>query len=53
VPKAPLLSQEGWLRHQEKAAKPPLKAQTGWFCNRNFQDDGEGTTPPRFARLPS
>ncbi|PYS30953.1 MAG: hypothetical protein DMG11_03150 [Acidobacteria bacterium] len=26
----PLLGEEGWLRHQENAAKPPLKAQTGW-----------------------
>ena len=26
----PLLEKEGWLRHQENIAKPPLKAQTGW-----------------------
>src|SRR5215475_16121172 len=27
----PLLIQEGWLRHQEKDAKPTAPAQTGWF----------------------
>ena len=26
----PLLEEEGWLRYQENAAKPPLKAQTEW-----------------------
>ncbi len=26
----PLLEEEGRLRYQENAAKPPLKAQTGW-----------------------
>src|SRR5437667_537813 len=31
----PLLGEEGRLRHQEDAAKPPMKAQTGW----SFPDD--------------
>ena len=35
VQKAPLLSQEGRLRRQKEAAKPPLTAQTG----------GSGTAP--------
>src|SRR5215831_2660470 len=26
----PLLIQEGWTRHQEKVAKPPLTERTGW-----------------------
>src|SRR5215813_1156066 len=26
----PLLIQEGWTRHQEEAAKPPLTERTGW-----------------------
>jgi hypothetical protein len=32
---SPLLKEEGWLRHQENAAKPPLKAQTGWSVRHN------------------
>ena len=37
--RVPLMAQEGWLRYQEKAAKPPLKTQTGWsFSNEMFQD---------------
>src|SRR2546430_4964083 len=31
----PLLTEEGWLRHQKNAAKPPLKAQTGWSVAHN------------------
>src|SRR5262252_942829 len=26
----PLLYQEGWTRHQEEVAKPPLTERTGW-----------------------
>src|SRR5215475_4282609 len=26
----PLLAKEGWTRHQENVAKPPLMARTGW-----------------------
>src|SRR5215467_11094875 len=26
----PLLIQEGWTRHQEEVAKPPLTERTGW-----------------------
>jgi len=29
-PWIPFLGEEGWLRQQENAAKPPLKAQTEW-----------------------
>ena len=28
--KTPLLIQEGWLRHQKKAAQPTLAPQTEW-----------------------
>jgi len=28
---SPLLSKEGWLRHQENIAKPQKLAQTGWL----------------------
>src|SRR2546427_1604838 len=31
----PLLGEEGWLRHQEDAAKPPYEAQTGWSVPDN------------------
>src|SRR5215475_8976637 len=26
----PLLTEEGWTRHQEEVAKPPLMERTGW-----------------------
>src|SRR5882757_1525815 len=29
-PDIPLLREEGWTRHQEDVAKPPLKERTGW-----------------------
>jgi len=39
----PLLLEEGWLRHQEDAAKPPLKAQTGaWDRYRRRSRRGGG-----------
>src|SRR5690348_16599744 len=28
--RTPLLTQEGWTRHQADAAKPPLMERTGW-----------------------
>src|SRR5437016_13634100 len=34
----PLLKEEGWLRRQENAAKPPLRAQTGWSVPTRFQE---------------
>jgi hypothetical protein len=37
VHKAPLLSQEGRLRHKEKAAKLPLKAQWGGSPTVSFK----------------
>ena len=33
----PLLSQEGWLRHQE-ISEDPLTEQTGWFPSRNASE---------------
>jgi hypothetical protein len=33
-PSSERLGEEGWLRHQENAAKRPLKVQTGW-CFEN------------------
>ena len=41
----PPQQEEGWTRHQEEAAKPPLMERTGWCC-RNSVDH---TTPA--ARL--
>jgi hypothetical protein len=32
----PLLTEEGWLRHQENTAKHPLKERTGWSIYRTF-----------------
>src|SRR6267142_5156592 len=40
----PLLGQEGWTRHQENAAKPRLKARTGWSVRRKRRRAGL-TTP--------
>src|SRR6266850_3638153 len=40
----PLLGQEGWTRHQENAAKPPLKARPGWSVRRKRRRAGL-TTP--------
>src|SRR5437867_577212 len=32
----PSSAEEGWLRHQQNVAKPPLKAQTGWCWSRRL-----------------
>ena len=29
--RTPLLTEEGWPRHQEDVAKPPLTERTGWW----------------------
>ncbi len=34
----PLLKEEGRLRRQENAAKPPLRAQTGWSVPTRFPE---------------
>src|SRR5205809_917053 len=41
----PSSAEEGWLRHQENAAKPPLKAQTGWLVQAT--DYRKLNEPPR------
>src|SRR2546422_10447810 len=46
----PLLGQEGWTRHQEDAAKPPLKARPGWSLRRKRRRAGL-TTPSAPLRL--
>src|SRR5213593_5265467 len=46
----PLLGQEGWTRHQENAAKPPLKARPGWSVRRKRGRAGL-TTPSAPLRL--
>src|SRR2546422_1120532 len=46
----PLLGQEGWTRHQENAAKPPLKARPGWSVRRKRRRAGL-TTPSAPLRL--
>src|SRR3989449_6577182 len=46
----PLLGQEGWTRHQEDAAKPPLKARPGWSVRRKRRRAGL-TTPSAPLRL--
>ena len=33
---APLLGKEGWTRHQENAAKPPLKGADGVVSSETF-----------------
>src|SRR5205809_7543756 len=47
----PLLSKEGWLRDQEKAAKPPYIAQTGWSLKTDVSERVSETfdrkRPPR------
>src|SRR3989449_6598692 len=42
----PLLSQEGWLRHQENAAKPPKLVADGVVPQQNPASRSFGTTPP-------
>ena len=41
----PPQQEEGWPRHQEEAAKPPLMERTGW-CGQEIL-----TTPPRLREL--
>src|SRR4029434_3079469 len=36
----PLLAKEGWTRHQENIAKPPLKERTGWSIYQNVSECG-------------
>src|SRR5207249_8325194 len=33
IERIPLLSKEGWTRHQDKDAKPPLMERTGWLIH--------------------
>src|SRR5215475_12865311 len=47
----PLLIQEGWTRHQEEAAKPPLTERTGWsrmepFLRNAFRNASAIRTTP-------
>src|SRR5262252_7778601 len=47
----PLLIQEGWTRHQEEAAKPPLTERTGWsrmepFLKNAFRNTSSIPTTP-------
>ena len=44
---SPPEQQEGWMRDQEKVAKPPQLAQTGWCGPGIFL-----TTPPRPSATP-
>src|SRR6266566_4731030 len=34
----PLLPEEGWTRHQENIAKPPLKERTGWSLTSHISE---------------
>src|SRR5205085_7726844 len=34
----PLLTEEGWTRHQENVAKPPLVERTGWSLTGNVSE---------------
>ena len=49
----PLLGEEGWTRHQEDAAKPPLKARPGWSVRRKRRRAGLTTpsAPLRWLRV--
>src|SRR6266481_9620052 len=47
----PLLGQEGWTRHQENAAKPPLKARPGWSVRRKRRRAGLTTPSAPFRSL--
>src|SRR5215471_17138140 len=47
----PLLIQEGWTRHQEEVAKPPLTERTGWsgmepFLKNAFRNTASIPTTP-------
>src|SRR5215475_15022413 len=52
----PLLIQEGWTRHQEEVAKPPLTERTGWsrmehLLKSAFRNTSAiPTTPPAALR---
>src|SRR5262245_52852434 len=39
----PLLGKEGWTRHQENAAKPPLMERTGWSITSHVATIDSGT----------
>jgi len=39
--------EEGWTRHQENAAKPPLLERTGWSLTGNYFCEW----PPRLRRF--
>jgi hypothetical protein len=41
----PLLAEEGWMRGQSNAAKPPFSAQTGWSVGREPSISAGLTTP--------
>jgi hypothetical protein len=47
--KLPSLVKEGWTRHQENAAKPPLKERTGWLVQQPII--GGLNEPPRLRPL--
>ena len=47
--KSPPQQEEGWPRHQEEAAKPPLMERTGW-CGQEILDH---TTPAARANVAS
>ena len=47
--KVPSLAKEGWTRHQENAAKPPLMERTGWFVQRPII--GGFNEPPRLRPI--
>src|SRR5262249_16250729 len=49
---SPLLIQEGWTRHQEEAAKPPLAERTGWSTMGPVRGNAfRNTSPIRPPRL--
>src|SRR5262245_51214965 len=45
----PSLAKEGWTRHKENVAKPPLKERTGWFVQQPII--GGLNQPPRLRQL--
>lgn len=52
--KIPLLTEEGWTRHQENVAKPPFVERTGWSLARNVSEcllNIVCERPPRLRRF--
>ena len=47
---SPPEQQEGWMRDQEKVAKPPRLAQTGW-CGQELLDHTTPSAPSKEASL--